>query len=252
MKVSNIIQIKGEKMNSNKKEKNTNTYRKTAKIVGILFITATVATILNQIILEPILDTTGYFVNISANENQVIVGLLFELINAIACAGIAISIFSILYKYNVSLAIGYVGFRVIEATIGFVAISSRLLLLTLSQEYIKVGNSVVSNFHNLGTLLLAGYDWTFLIMLIVFCLGALMFYYILYHSRLVPRIISVWGLIGAIMALAAFLLKMFGLISNGSMISNLLVFPIAVNEMVLAVWLIIKGFHSPSVTTGLK
>ncbi len=230
-------------MNSNKKEISTKTYRKTDIMVGILFITATVASVLNQIILEPILDTADYLVNISENENQVIIAIFFELLNAAACAGIAIVIFPVLNKYNASIAIGYVGFRVIEATIGFVAITGRLSLLTLSQAYIKAGDSVVSNFYNMGTLLLAGYDWIFLIMLIVFCLGALMLYHILYRSRLVPRIISVWGFIGAIMALTAFLLQMFRFIMDESIISNLFVLPIAVNEMVLAVWLIVKGFN---------
>ncbi len=225
------------------------TYRKAAIIIGILFITATAATIINQIIIDPILDSASYLTNIFEHENQFIVAMIFELINVIACAGIAILIFPILKKFNAALAIGYVGFRVMEATIGSVALISRLSLLTLSQEYVKAGNSVVSSFHYLGSLLLGGYDWTFLIMLILFSVGALMLYYILYQSRLVPRVISVWGFIGAIMALVAFTLQMSGLIIGESMISNLLALPIAVNEMVLAGWLIVKGFDPSAITS---
>jgi len=224
-----------------------NANRKTAIVVGILFITATVATVISQVILGPILDTPDFLVNVSANRNQLVLGVLLELVDAFAVAGIAISIFSVLKNYNEGIAIGYVGFRVIEAAIAIIASISLLSLLTLSQEYVTAGTPVSSNYQNLSAFLLAAHDWTYLNMLIVFCLGALLFYYLLYQSRLVPRFISAWGFIGTILALTAFMLQMFSIIKDESTISNLFVLPIAVNEMVLAVWLIAKGFNSSEI-----
>jgi hypothetical protein len=88
------------------------------------------------------------------------------------------------------------------------------------------------------------YGWTWLLgPMIVLSLTALILNYMLYQSRLVPRFISVWGLIGALLMLAAGLLGMFGL-SRFSTITILLTLPLALNEMVLAVWLIVKGFNS--------
>ena len=84
---------------------------------------------------------------------------------------------------------------------------------------------------------------------IVFNLGALMFYYLLYQSKLVPRFLSVWGLVGVTLSLAAGLLAMFGLVILLSTISILLVLPIALNEIVLAVWLIVKGFNSSAIAS---
>jgi len=224
--------------------------RRAAIVAGALFITATVATIISQIILSPIIGGPDYLANVSANRNLWVLGVLLELVDAFAVAGIAISVFPVLRSHDEGIAIGYVGFRVIEACIAIVASISLLSLLTLSQEFVLAGAPEASNFQNLGAFLLAAHDWAYLNMLIAFSLGALLFYYLLYQSGLVPRFISAWGFIGSIMALTASLLDMFGIIRDGSAISNLLFFPIAVNEMVLAVWLIAIGFNSPAVASG--
>ena len=119
--------------------------------------------------------------------------------------------------------------------------------MRLSQEY-AAGTPDASNFQTLGTLLLAERDWTFLLgPVIVFSLNSLILNYLLYQSRLVPRFISVWGLIGATMLLASGLLGMFDIYSIESTV--FLAAPIGVNEMVLAVWLIAKGFNSSAIAS---
>jgi len=233
-----------------KEEMNSN--RKTARIVGVLFITATVASILATFgFLEPILNAPDYLISVSANETQWIIGVLIDAINSAAVVVIAVMLFPIFKKHNEALALGYVASRIIEAVILIVGHISLLLLLTLSQEYIKAGAPDVSYFQTLGTLLLAVYDWTFLLgPTIVLSLTALILNYILYQSRLVPRFISVWGLIGAPLMLAAGVLPMFGLVDPFSTISILLGLPLALNEMVLAVWLIVKGFNSSAIDSA--
>ena len=228
-----------------------NSNRKAAIIVGVLFIIATVAPLLSLSFTRHI-DTPDYLINVSANATQVIIGALFELIMAFAVAGIAITIYPILKKHNEALAIGYVGARIIEGVLFIVAVIGLLSLLTLSQEFVKAGAPDASYFQSLGTLLLAARDWAGHVLgSIVFPLGALILNYLLYQSKLVPRFISVWGLIGALLALTEGLLLMFGLIDPFSTNAILLNLPIAVNEMVLAVWLIVKGFN-PSAIVSLS
>lgn len=228
-----------------------NENRKTAIIVGILFITATLATSISQVLLSPILRTPDFLVHIEANSNQFIVGVLLELVNALASAGIAIAIFPVLKNYSEGIAIGYVSFRAIEAAIGVVAATNLLSLLTLSQSDTIAINFITSDDKNLGTYLLAAHDWTFLLLLLVFSLGALLLYPALYNSQLVPRIISIWGLVGSIMLLAANLLILFTYTDINSIIDNLLSLPIALNEMVLAVWLIAKGFNLSAIANRI-
>ena len=224
-----------------------NSNRKTARIVGVLFITATVAPILGTLVfLGPILDD---FINISTNENKVLLGVLLELIAAGAVAGTAIALFPIFKKHSEGLALGYVGARIIEGVIIIVAAIGALLLLTLSREYVA-GAPDASSFQTLGTLFLAVRDWSSLLgPNIVLGLAALMLSYLFYQSRLVPRWLSVWGLIAAPLVLAAGLLHMFGLVDPFSPIKGLLVFPIAVFEMVLAVRLVVRGFNPSSIAS---
>ncbi|MGB6369714.1 MAG: DUF4386 domain-containing protein [Atribacterota bacterium] len=226
-----------------------NTYRKNAIIVGVLFITATVAGILSVVFSGPI-DAPDYLINVSANATQVIIGALLVLIMAFACAGIAIWLYPVLKKHNEALALGSVGFRIIEGVLHIVGVIGLLSLVTLSQEYVKAGAPDASYFQSLGTLLLAARDWTGVLGSFAFILGALMYYYIFYQSKLIPRWLSVWGLIGVPLWIAAELLIMFGLIESFSTNAILLDIPIAVNEMVLAVWLIVKGFNPSAIASA--
>ena len=212
--------------------------RKIAIIVGVLFITAMVAGMLRFFLLDTILDAPDYLSNVSANENRVIIGTTSFFINAVALAGIAVVMYPILKKHNEALALGYVGARIVEAVLFIVAIISILTLFTLSQEFVKAGAPDASYLQAAGELLLAVRYWAYNVLWpITLSLGALMFYYLLYQSKLIPRWLSVWGLIGAPLFPVAWL-SLFG-----STISGPFLLPLVVNEVVLAVWLIAKGFN---------
>jgi hypothetical protein len=227
-----------------------NTNKKTAIIVGVLFITATVASVTGTAFTGSILDAPDYLVKISANENRVIVGALLAFIAAAASASIAIFLYPVLKKYNEGLALGSVGFRLIEGVFYIVAAIGLLSLLTLSQEFVKAGAPDTSYFQTLGALILAVRDSAgFVFGVIAFCLGALMYYYVFYQSKLIPRWLSGWGLVGATLCMVAGVLVMFRLIIPVSTIHIVLNLPIAVQEMVLAVWLIVKGFNSSAIAS---
>ncbi len=229
-----------------------NSDRKAAIIVGALFITATVASLLSTGFTGSILDVPDYLIKISANGNQVIMGALFQFIAAIASASIAIWLYPILKKYDEGLALGAVGFRLIEGVFYIVAAIGLLSLFTLSQEFVKAGTPDASYFQTLGTLILAVRNWSgFVFSVTAFNLGALAYYYIFYRSKLIPRWLSGWGLLGAVLLLSVALLALFsGEPFSISGVTILLVLPIAVQEMVLAVWLIVKGFNPSAIASG--
>ncbi|MFC1878769.1 DUF4386 domain-containing protein [Chloroflexota bacterium] len=222
-----------------------NSHRKTARIVGILFITATAAAVLSVVLLGPVLADPDYLNIFPVNGNKVILGALLDLIGAAAFVALAVVIFPILKKHNESIALGYVVARVIEAVPFIIANTSLIALLTLSQEYLQAGAPDSSNFLPVGAGLLAAYDFSQLLgPRVLASLAALPFYYLLYQSELLPRWISVWGFIGAPLYLASGLLGIFGLVDPLSPILVLLFLPAAILEMVLAVWLIVKGFNT--------
>jgi hypothetical protein len=128
--------------------------RMTARITGILFIIATAASILSLPFLQSI-NASSYLVDISANGNQVTAGALLSFIAAAASASIAISMYPILRRNNPGLALGAVGFRLIEGVFYIVGVVGLLSLLTLSQEFVKAGAPASSYYQTLGALTLA-------------------------------------------------------------------------------------------------
>lgn len=139
-----------------------NTYRKTAIIVGVLFISATVTSILSTVFVGSTLSAPNYLINISANENQLIIAMILELIAAVSAFGTAVIIFPILKKYFESLALGYVGLRLIENILYVIGAVTILIMLTVGQGYVA-GALNASNYQPLGTLLLALRDWSTMI-----------------------------------------------------------------------------------------
>jgi hypothetical protein len=231
------------------KNKNMNSDRKSAIIIGVLFLFGFAGAITIGLT-KPILDDPDYLNKISANENKIILGAFFQFIMAAACAGIGISLYPILKKYNAGLAVGVVAFRIIESVFQIVGFIILLLLLTLSNEFVKAGAPVSSYFQTAGALLQAGnFLSNQLAAILAWNIGALMYYSLFYQTKLIPRWLSGWGLVGIMLIIVVSMLLLFRVIEPMSPIQVALSFPIALQELVLAVWLIVKGFNSSAIGT---
>ena len=229
-----------------------NSNRKTAIIVGVLFILAAVTAIIGFALYQPILNDPDYIIKGSANETKVIWGAFFELVLAFSVIGISVMMFPIVKKKNESIAIGYVCFRLLEATIIIIGIISLLSIVTLSQAFAKAVAPNASSFLTAGKLLVTVHNWTFLLgPNLALGLSTLMMGYFLYKSNLVPRLISVLGLIGGPLIFACAVLVMFGIFLQVSVWGAVLAIPVFAYEMTLAVWLIVKGFNSSAIDKQL-
>ena len=229
-----------------------NTNKKAAIIVGVLYIIGTVAGILSVVFTQPILNAPDYLIKISADPNQIVVGALFVLTMGFALAMVPVMLFPILKKQSEVLALGYVVFRgALETVIYIASVITWLFLIVVSQEYGAAGAAGASYFQTLGSVLLKGNDSISTILIFVFSLDALMLYYLFYCSKLVPRWISVWGFIAILLQFTTGFLIIFNLQSPFSTINMLMNFPIFLQEMVMAVWLIVKGFN-PSAIAALS
>lgn len=228
-------------------------YERTARIVGGLFIIGTVAGVLSVVVTAPLLEDPDYLVEIAENPDRMAIGALCVLVMGVALALIPVALFPLLKEQSEALALGYVVFRGGLETAMYLAIAlSWLLLVVLGQEYVAAGAQDAPLYEVLGATVLA--DLLNPILTIVFSIGALMLNYLLYRSALVPRWIAGWGLIAVPFYLASGPLLMFSLIDPFSTVQIGLNLPMALQEMVLAVWLIVKGFdptavRSPTVTT---
>lgn len=218
-------------------------YRGNAIAVGILLIACSVASILSVAPLGSMLDSPDYLAQLAANPNSVVLTALIEFVWAATAAAIAICLYPVVRRYDRSLALGSVVARTVEGMLILVATLSLLALLTLGQGSVSAGSAAASSYQVVGDTLLAVRDWAFgFLSFLPFAVGAMMYYYLLYRSRLVPRWLSGWGLIGAglclVAAVYAGFTQEFGLTS----VNTVLNIPIGLQEMVLAVWLIAKGF----------
>ena len=224
-------------------------YRNTGIIVGVLFIIATVASILGSVFLGSILEAPNYLISVSAHGNQMLIAVILFLIAATSAVATSFMLFPILRRHIESLAMGYVVLRIFENVFYVIGTLSLLLMLTVSQKYVA-GAVDASYYSTLGTLLLALQEWAVLIgTLIFFGLGSLALNYVLYQSKLVPRWLSAWGLIGAVLVFLYGLLGIFGVGMGLTSPFALLAMPIAAQEMVFAVWLIFKGFNLSAIAS---
>ncbi len=225
-----------------------NAYRKTAITVAVLFLIALVFNIVASNIYPPILNAPDYLVNVYPNKIQVTIGILLDFICAPAMMLIPIILFPLFKMHDERIALGYVVFRLSEGILFiFLAINS-LSLISLSQDYINSGAGV-SYYQALGNAIHAKIEWGTLLYIIVYVLGALMFYYLLYKSKLIPRWLSGWGLIAVVLLLAGALLYLFGIFGTMPLMGVMPYFapPIGLQELVMSVWLIVKGFNSSAI-----
>jgi len=214
--------------------------RRTAIIVGVLFIIGDIAGVLSLLVTRGLLEGPDALTKIAANQDQLVLGALLVLAMGFALAMVPVVMYPVFKKHNEVLALGSVVFRGALETVGYMATAGTwLLLLELSREHAEAASPGAPHFQTLSALLVATQNSiTAHFTSIAFCLGSLMFYYLFYQSRLIPRWLSIWGLAGAVLYLATPLLDMFG---HGF---GILMAPLAVAEIVLAVWLIARGFDS--------
>lgn len=227
-----------------------NSNRMNAAIVGVLFIIGTVTGTIAAIIGNPILDAPDYLTSISANESQIIIGTFLVFLMGVACAGIGLALYPIMEKYSTGLAIGVVGFRVAEGILEILGGVITIGLLALSQEFVKTGAPDAAYFQTIGAIIKAGDAWLSNgATLLLWCIGALMYYAVFYQYRLVPRWLSGWGLIGITLTTIASVLVMFDVIPGFGTVQMIANLPIMPQEIVFAIWLIAKGINPSTVAS---
>jgi len=218
-----------------------NVYKKNAIIVGILFIIATAFLFIAEVLYSPYLNTPDFLETAYPNRITATIGMLVEFICVLAIPLIPVFVFPVLKKYSEPLALGYVVFRLFEAVLFVIVDINKFSLITSSQGYLAAGADAAF-YQSMGSFVQALNMWGWVYYVFVFAIGALIFYTALYQSKLVPRWISGWGWIAAIMIMASALIPMLE-VNLPETVFGLLVLPIAVQEMVMALWLIIKGFN---------
>lgn len=219
------------------------TNRKFATITGTLFIVATLMGIMSAGMVGPIISDTEYLAEMAPNSNLVFLSVISNFIMAGCVTAIAVCIYPILKQVNELKAVSYLAARIFEGIILAVAGLTWIILVPLSQEFIDAGMPQDSHFKTLGDILVSFSTAAFTLGAgIIFGFTAILLNDILYRYKLVPKFISIWGLIGGVLILILGVLKIFNMATTPVEIAFTI--PIALNEMAFAVWLIAKGFNT--------
>jgi Domain of unknown function (DUF4386) len=223
----------------------TSSWRKLALAGGVLYLMTFAFSIPAVFLLEPVLSNPDYIVSGGA-DTQVLLGTLFDLITALACIGTAVALFPVIRRQSEAASLGFVTTRIFEGAIIVIGVASLMAVVAMRQAGGAAGTDS-SGLVAVGQALVAVRDQTFLLGPGVMPgLNALLLGYVLYRSRLVPRLIPAVGLIGAPIFLASATATLLGFNEQVSLLSGIAVVPIFFWELSLGLWLTFKGFNRTS------
>lgn len=203
------------------------------------------------VVLEQLNSATDSLTVYGESETRVAVASLVELFTGVVLVGMAIAVYPVLKKFSPSAAIAYIGARLLEGVIYIILVLSMLALAGLGRDYIAAGSPSDSYFQVAGGLLLVVPDWAGhgILDVAIFPLGAVILYAVFYRVEFVPRWLSVWGLAGAVLYWVAGFLVMFHFIAPLESVHVMLQAPLGLQEVVLAIWLMAKGFNASALAS---
>ncbi|GGN94817.1 DUF4386 domain-containing protein [Saccharibacillus kuerlensis] len=214
------------------------TMNKTARTAGILFFISTASYLIGNGLLGPVLKQNDLLASLQAGDANMLPGFFLELVNAAAVVAIAMLLYPILKKHNEVFALGYFGFRLLEAILLIISAAVPLLLIALSGSYGSASASDQGYMVTTADLLVQSYSVFFQIGMVVLALGSFLLCVVLYRFRLIPRLLSIFGFIGYASLLTSSCLSLIGRDAGA-----LLYIPGAVFEIAFPLWLIFKGVN---------
>jgi hypothetical protein len=212
-------------------------------IIGVFYIMATVSAVIAVIFYQPVLSDQWYLAVENGFETKILLGVLNDLLLVVSAVGTAVMLFPYIRKWNEHLALGYLCFRFMEAVFIAIGLVSILGLLSLSMHY-ETGTLTNETVQAAGFLLQSFHRWTFMLgPNLMLGINTFLYSYLLLRTGLVPKPLAIFGMVTAVLVFGAGLLDMFGSIEPVSTAKGILALPVGVYEMILAVWLMVKGFN---------
>lgn len=218
------------------------TYRKTAIAVGILYLLGMVVGIGGNGLVQSILSAPDHLAVVSADSMLLAGGALLMLLAAVGDAAHGILMFPILKRRGERLAVGYLGFRIVDAAFIGLWVLFLLLQIPLGREYVKAGGGDPTYLHAFSAVSVQASQYAYEIAMMFVGIAGLTLGFVLYTARLIPRFLAVWALVGYAIHLGGSVLEVLGIDLN-----LMHVLPGGLWELFIGVWLIAKGFNASPV-----
>jgi|WetSurMetagenome_2_1015567.scaffolds.fasta_scaffold177385_2 hypothetical protein len=221
---------------------NINPYRSTAKVVGVIYLAGMVIGIGGNMLIQSILGTPDHLSAISPNSMKLSIGAMLWLMTVGGDAAHGVLMFPVLKQHNEGLAVGYLGFRIIDAVFIGVHVLFVLLQIPIGNEYQKAGIHDTFSLQTLSTVFLMVNLYAYQIGMIFVGFAGLILCYSFFRSKVVPQFLAVWGIAGYVTILCGSVLEVLGF--DLHLIHTI---PGGLWELFTGVWLIVKGFNSSEI-----
>jgi Domain of unknown function (DUF4386) len=224
-----------------------NKYRKTATVVGVVYLAGFVVGIGGNIMIQSVLGAPDHLATISAKSLMVAIGAILWLLAVLGDVGHGVLMFPILKQHGERIAIGYLAARIVDAIFIAVMVLFMLIQIPLGSEYLKAAASNASYLQALSAVSVQASQYAYQIGMSALGVSGLLLCYTLYKVNLVPRWLALWGLVG-------YATILFGMLSAvmGSGLGDLSSIPGGLWELFIGVWLIVKGFNSSAVVSQAR
>ncbi len=222
--------------------------RRTAVIVGLLFLTQTVAFIIAEQLISGVQKSPDYLTGASGHANALTLGALLAVVSGVAVVAIALLMFPLLKHTSEPLALGYVIERAVELLLQVLFFMVAPLLMIAISIGLRDGTVDASSSQSLGSLLKELHDVAIVVLYLVTSVGGTIFAFLLYRSRLVPRSLAVLALIGYPVLFVGCVLDLFDVTDVTKGTGLLAIAPGGLFELILPIWLLAKGFSHPVLT----
>jgi hypothetical protein len=220
-----------------------NTEMSTIRLLGVAQLAVFVASLVSERLLVSVVESgsiASILVNVPKNLTRMQISNLVALLNSVAIIVLAVMFYVVFHAQYRTIALVALCFFLAEAITLAVSKIGAYGLISLSQDFVEAGAPGSSNFQTLGEFLYHGFDRLgYDIHMLFFCLGGILWYYLLYSSRLVPRPLAIWGLVAICLLLIPVLLMLYRRGPTPLMVLGL---PYAPFELVLGIWLVVKSF----------
>lgn len=216
-----------------------NTNHKISRVLGVAFLLQFITSVTSGVLLQPALivpgDISQTMITIANNVTLMKANILLDMFTALGVIFLGAILYISLRHQNEKMALVALGFYILEGALLAVSRTEAFSLLRMSQEYVSAGQPAY--LQTMANLALESMDFVgFTLHMLAFCLGGILFYYLLYKSGIVPRVLSLWGLITIVPLLIATLLAIFDV-----QVSQILALPYFPFEFVIGLWILVKG-----------
>jgi len=220
----------------------TNTYRTTARVVGVVYLAGFVVGIGGDILIQSILGAPDYLSTVSANSMTMAIGAMLWLMAVVGDAAHGVLMFPVLKQHNERIAVGYLAARIVDAIFIAVMVLFVLIQIPLGSEYLKAASPDAFYLQALSTVFKQAQLYAYEIGMSTLGLSGLMLCYTLYRAKLVPRLVAIWGLVGYAIIFCGMVSEIMG--SGLGLASSI---PGGLWEVFMGVWLIAKGFNASAI-----